>query len=529
MSIFEKYISVINVVFALYFCIVTLIIFGYLPREVAFFAAFLYYSFLILSPTEQGLSLIIRSIPLFIALPLTDSFDNFNIWRIAILLIFLKWGIEKGRIFYSIQRLFSRKYLKDIYKDKKLEVYGSAFLFLTFLSLFIGVNTIESIIRFIYIINIAALFVVVRSVVSEKAELAKIFCKDFMISIGVILLFGFVQFTLSYFVNIELFHFWWAKEVSLNQFGSAWSDIVWERGNTWFSYSGNDLRLRMFSIFPDTHSFPMFIIMGIPAFFTLLFINNKLSLFVEDKIRWTKKLQPKILDDYLLIIITLLVLLSIILSGTRGVWVAFLLPMVLVLFWFTKHGKPYGQYVFISFIFFVIALGMYIGIGSFRQFKDSTAGNAPINRLQSVFDLGETSNSGRIYIWENTLSYIMKEPLWGVGVGNYPLILKEDLTASLAGSSAHNLYLHIAATTGVPSAIFFLLFLYELVKRGIYWVKKGVYDWHTVYQVATVFSILWLSMYLMTDSALFDARAFLGFMVMVGIASGLYNYSKRIS
>lgn len=529
MKILRGYVSYINITF--FFCcfFTTLVILGYLPREVAFFIAFLYYSFLILSPTESGVSLIIRSIPLFIALPITDSFDNFNIWRVAIFLIFIKWGIEKGRIYYFLKRLFNKEYICSSYKNNKLEVYGSAFLLLTSLSVFIGVNTVDSIIRVIYIFNIVALFVVVRSLVSEKSELAKRFCYDFIISIGIVLLFGFVQFSLSYFTDIGLFHFWWSTEISLNQFGSMWSNIVLNSGNTWFSYSGEELRLRMFSIFPDTHSFPMFVIMGIPALFTLLFVNNKLSLFGDNKISFWKKLKVRKKEDYLILFLIFFAFLSIILSGTRGIWVAFLLPMVFALLIFTKHGRPYGQYVIISFVIFAMAMVAYIGIGSFKQFQDSETGDASISRLQSVFDFGETSNSGRLYIWKTTLNYIATEPIWGVGIANYPLILRENMTASLAGSSAHNIYLHIASTTGVPSAILFMLFLYEIIKRGMYLVRKGEVEWMSAYQVVTCFAVLWLAMYLMTDSALFDARAFMAFMVMVGIAAGLYSHKKRLS
>lgn len=528
MKIVSKYCSYLNVTFFLCCLFTTLIIFGYLPREVAFFVAFLYYSFLIFSPTEKGVSLIIRSIPLFIALPITDSFDNFNIWRIAILLIFLKWGIEKGRIYYFIKRLFNKEYICSSYRNNKLEVYGSIFLLLTALSVLIGVNVTESIIRVIYIANIVALFVVVRSLVSEKAEVAKKFCYDFIISIGVVLLFGFVQFSLSYFTDIGLFHFWWSTEVSMNQFGSMWSNIVLNSGNTWFSYSGEELRLRMFSIFPDTHSFPMFVIMGIPALFTLLFVNNKLSLFNDNKIRFWKKLKVKNKEDYIILFLVFFAFLSIILSGTRGIWVAFLLPMVLVLLILTKRSRPYGQYVVISFVIFAFAMATYIGIGSFKQFQDSETGDASISRLQSVFDFGETSNSGRIYIWKKTIQYIVEEPVWGVGIANYPFILRENMTASLAGSSAHNIYLHIASTTGVPSAIFFMLFLYEIIKRGMYSARKEKAEWMNVYQVATGFAVLWLAMYLMTDSALFDARAFMAFMVMVGVSAGLYSHKEKL-
>ena len=61
----------------------------------------------------------------------------------------------------------------------------------------------------------------------------------------------------------------------------------------------------------------------------------------------------------------------------------------------------------------------------------------------------ETSNSGRIYIWKQSLESVIASPVFGVAIGNYPVILNQDVSLAKAGSSAHNLFLQIAAEIGL--------------------------------------------------------------------------------
>lgn len=68
-----------------------LIIFGTVPRWFAFVLAAFLILYTLLSSLEDATVMFVRSIPLFIALPITQSFDNMNTWRIIALIIFLRW------------------------------------------------------------------------------------------------------------------------------------------------------------------------------------------------------------------------------------------------------------------------------------------------------------------------------------------------------------------------------------------------------------------------------------------------------
>ena len=352
--------------------------------------------------------------------------------------------------------------------------------------------------------------------------------------------------------------------VSVAQYGQQWGDIVTNFGNTWFSYSGNTLRLRMFSTFPDSHSFPMYIIMTFPALFVWArekFGESflKASLFgprsprssgsvplrsrrktptgdqafsapraPQSELSKNPQNNPRSYFKGNLVSLSLLmgfalINLGLILSGTRGIWLASIVALfVMALFKITKVDKKYSHIVLVSFLIFLLMFPLYFGIVSFRQFQDTEfEGSASFARLRSVIDFGETSNQGRIYIWKKSVEYIVHSPVWGVGIGNYPVVLSEPQSASAAGASAHNLYLHIASTIGIPGLLAFLWMMFEIVKEGIRYLKERGEDKWALYFAMMLFSLAWVGAYLMTDAALYDGRALLGFMALIGMGVGL--------
>ena len=187
------------------------------------------------------------------------------------------------------------------------------------------------------------------------------------------------------------------------------------------------------------------------------------------------------------------VYLAIILSGTRGIWLAsvpvFVLAMILRKFSF-KNLIPF-------FLLFIVAWPIFTS----PQFLLAHGGLFR-NRVKSIFDWRETSNKARIEIWKASLTSIKHHPVLGVGIGNFPVVLAERLELSDAGSSAHNLYLHVTAEMGIFALIVLLWFLWLVLKK--------LYDLQvTIYFSSMLLFLPWVLAYVMTDVALFDERAFL--------------------
>jgi len=266
-----------------------------------------------------------------------------------------------------------------------------------------------SIKRVIYFINLSLVPIVVTSLMRDKLLKLKPMLQSMLIPGLIVAAFGFVQLLSTYFVDIWSFHLFWGEQINLGLYGSEWSRITMG-ANTWFAYYGEQLSLRMFSTFPDSHSFPIFVLLAIPALYALKKRN----------------------------ILVAFLLLAAILSGTRGIWLAFLAPIILSLILF-RRIKLWRHFV-IFILLFVVAYPIFAS----PQFRTDNS-DLLTRRIRSIIDFSETSNSGRLAIWKATASSIKERPLLGVGIGNYPVILDQVVDSTRAGSSAHNIYLHIAA------------------------------------------------------------------------------------
>ncbi len=100
----------------------------------------------------------------------------------------------------------------------------------------------------------------------------------------------------------------------------------------------------------------------------------------------------------------------------------------------------------------------------------------------------------RTSLWDHSLKGIREHPLTGMG----PLTLTEDvldaraadigtrlfLTTKQSGFNAHNYYLHIMLTTGIPGLLIFLLFIYNLFKQIIRAMREAPNPESRVFQEA---------------------------------------------
>lgn len=477
--------SKLNWVFVIQLILFSLIVIGVLPRSVVLYLAVALAVYVLFASLEDATIFFVRSIPFFIAIPLTATFDNFNTWRILAGIIFLKWLWPKIRNF-------------------KLQTYTILLLFLlsAVLSIIPAPDKMLAVKRIIYFLNLSLIGVVIYDL-AQKNDFAKRLIKNISIPVIAVTMVGFVQLGSTYLMDIYQFMGFWAGKVQFNQFGAGWSYIVYNLGNTWFAYYGEQISLRMFSLFPDSHSFPQFILLGLPAIFVVFFNRKKI-----------------------LIPLVSSVFLAAILTGTRGIWAAGAVSALIALFlmfWFKKIDlsqsnqkifKKISIHLAIFFALFIIAFPIFAS-PQFRLYKMDS--DLLAKRVRSIINFGETSNKERIRIWKLSLESIKKHPLLGVGVGNFPVVLNQDLALAKAGSSAHNIYLQIATEMGIPALIFALWFLWVLMQK-IYINFATSRDWGiTIYNGAALIFVPWVLVYCLTDVALFDERAFLLFVTIVSL------------
>lgn len=523
--VLSRYLTKLNIVFAMQLILVALTVLDVLPREAFLFSASIFVLFALFEPIEETVFLIARSIPILVALPITDTFDSLNMWRIIVLIIFLKWFFNSqfSAFIENLKNIFAKigkplEMFKFAWNEWRIE-FLAAFLFLiSVLSLLKADDLGIAVKRIIYFVNLGMLFFVVRAVISTHSassgfkENLKRLALNVLISGVIVVAVGIIQLATSYLIYIDNFAEFWALQFNQTLYGSAWANIA-INANTWFAYYYDTIHLRMFASFPDTHSFPLYLLMTI-CFAITLVISEKRKQF-----------------KYALYFFIALASAGLILSGTRGIWASIVFPIMFLIYllWKKYADKNLLAYAAIPLIFFIALLPFsYIVFGS-TQFKlKQSAQHQDVlrERIKSIIDTNETSNQGRIHIWKETLKSIAQNPLLGVGIGNFPTVLKQNPTATKAGSSAHNLYLNTFAELGIFGFIVFMILIYEILKSAWKLFAGDKQPFERFFGLNVAIYLIWILWYSMTDVAIYDERAFLLLMILLGaiFAIKLRNY-----
>ncbi|MBU1177576.1 O-antigen ligase family protein [Patescibacteria group bacterium] len=489
-----------------------LMVFNILPRELGLFVTGLLIFYFIFSPLEDSLWVFIASIPLFVALPITESFDTMANWRILLIVLFLVLFFKQG---------ISIKLLKNNFKYYQAEYLTGIFLLIAIASLFVADDLFIGVKKIIFLINIFLLYIIIRNLIYKNKEIIPKIMNAMKVAIGLVLGVGFLQLIMVFFMNLHKFWYLWDRNVINVFYGIDLSNLL-SYSNTWFSYYSYQLpTLRMFSIFPDSHSFAFFCILSIPFFLTAIFTH-------KDNLKIKK---------VFLYFIFISCLLAIIFSGSRGAWVSalgvfliFLFIALLcflkkIIFWKKQIQLILGCFI-IFFILFPIAsvilfMPQYIELG-----RDAISNASLFERTRSIIDFTEMSIKGRLEIWQRTVDSIIIRPLLGVGIGNFPLILNEDFSFSKKGSSAHNLYLDFAAEIGVFALFVLLVVFWKILKRAWYFFQgkiKGNSSYLNIWIGFFVIAFLWILSYSLFDVVLLNDKVLLFFMANIAI---LYSYAS---
>ncbi len=386
--------SVLNILYLMQLAVVGLVITGVLPRSVVPFLAAVLIIYLLGAKLEDGVTFFVRSIPFFVAIPITADFDSLNTWRILSGLIFLKWLLRKdiiSLIFKETALLFKKPVI--FFKEHRIFSLVSLLLILAAASAIRADSPLLAAKRIIYFVNLSLIGIVAYDLLRRSNDFTQRLIKNISIPVIIAALVGMVQLISTYFMDIFQFVDFWAGKVELGLFGSAWANIAL-KANTWFSYYGDQLSLRMFSLFPDSHSFPIFLLLGLPAVFAVA-LRKMASAQNSLKTMFFSRAS-------LLIVFVPIIFLAAILSGTRGIWASGLgaVGVVLGVLWLIKkQGVEEGQknifkYVASYFAIFFLLFGAAYYIFSSDQFKVSKSDSVMFGRrVRSVLDIGETSNA----------------------------------------------------------------------------------------------------------------------------------------
>ena len=301
-----------------------LVVVGILPRSIVPWWTVALVAWALWADPKVSTIFFATAIPLFIAIPVTANFDNFNMWRLVSVAIAARWLFTNGHLHLTWQAIRSWPS-----RFKKMPVATGLVVLVVLAVLSVGVapDHAAALKRIIYFANAALVPLVVFALARDDRQWRHTLVSGIAWSAVIVIIAGIVQLISTYLIDVYTFMVVWGEGIQLRQFGSQWSSIAVHQGNTWLAYYGDQLSLRVFSLFPDSHSFPVYV---------LLALSDIAAIALEPVWNaggtlWTR-LGTRARVSVLWLVTGLLLA---VLSGTRGIWAAAILivPLMLATLW----------------------------------------------------------------------------------------------------------------------------------------------------------------------------------------------------
>ena len=176
-------------------------------------------------------------------------------------------------------------------------------------------------------------------------------------------------------------------------------------------------------------------------------------------------------------IVYMILLFCLLCTRTRGAWIGAFTALICYSYvlWYTKNRSK--QMVIRQLIIVLLSLIIII---SFNQISDGAFLKRFVSISTDVTDIlngsenAEKAGSFRFFIWKRVIKMIEEKPIFGFGIENLaePFIerYEKDMIDTMGRvyiiDKAHNEYLNIAVTTGLPSLLVYLLLILNVIKIG---------------------------------------------------------------
>jgi len=408
--------------------------------------------------------ILIISLPFQFALNVGENIDLVTT-RVFIPVIFLLW----------ITKSLARKELRI---PNVVETWLiMLFLFLMSLSLALGRDAGAGARKLLYLFTIFPAFFIALDIFRDK-KWRKRAIAAVVLSGGLSAAVALIQFSLPFFLGFGKAVKLW-ENLAPFFLGNSFGKLV-AANSSWLVNITGETKMRAFGFFPDPHMF---------SFFANLSFFTGLGYFFYKKKIWIGAS-------------LLLMFVAIIFSFSRGAYLGLLAGIFFFLITILKRSK--------------ISKKAIAGIGAILVLIAVFNSNAIFQRLTSSFNLKEGSNAERYRNWTEAVDIIRDYPLGGVGLGNYAHAV-DPSSADRSSIYAHNLFLDIAAETGILSAAVFLFLIVFSIWRNIKnnnIISLGLASGLGAFFVHSIF-----------DTALWSPQVMVVFLTIVAI--GLNVSSKR--
>jgi len=165
---------------------------------------------------------------------------------------------------------------------------------------------------------------------------------------------------------------------------------------------------------------------------------------------------------------------------TRGAILGLIIIFLILIIYFLvqfKNKKINLKYFSKGLLIFTIPLIINLFINNFQTTNFSNQkGNSIAERLETIVSQNDESKNSRLRYWEQSIITALKNPLFGIGIGNWKLKGIEsdvqNLNNYIVPYHSHNDFLEIFAETGIIGFLSFTLFYTSLFVILIFYLYK---------------------------------------------------------
>ncbi len=384
--------------------------------------------------------------------------------RVLAVGIFLLWGVDS---------LFQRRFVVP----RPLPFFlFSSFLLWASASFFWAENASWALRKILFLLSFLPLFFVFFASCRKASLREKIF-RVFAAGAVFAAAFAIIQFCLQFVFGVEkLFHAW-TRSVLPFFLGSAFGESVASYPSLLVNIAGTTV-MRASGAFPDPHMAAFFLGMAVPIAFSFAWDNKSGKI----RKRW--------------LVCAGVILVADLLTFSRGGYVglifgfaAFLLPLLRWEIWGKWALRTGAGIVVVAAVVFASPVG---------------------TRLLSSLSQTDASNVERLRLWQEAAEHILNRPIFGTGLGNYPLVVKPSAEYR-EPIYAHNLFLDIALETGIVGLLFFVLFLcLGILSAWRKWRKDG-----DTFHLALFSALIIFSVHAIFETPLYSVHALPTFLLLL--------------
>ena len=418
------------------------------------------------------LILLIIYLPFQIALNPIPGFDLASI-RVFIILLFLILVIRK-----DFKSLLS----------KNLQKIGLLFfLILSSVSLIGTENVFWGFRKILFFLSIFPLYFLIVALVDNWAKIKKVVLA-LVIASGLIALIGLIQFFAQFIFSLDKVYNFWAVNITPVFSGFSLGTMILAYPS-WLVNVGGITIMRAFSFFSDPHMFSFYLGLTLPLVVVLLLKGYR------------KKL---------LIVIYPLLFIALLLTFTRGAYLAIIITFLVLagLIWKYLGNKKVSILLYLSLLLIIIP---------HTPFSD---------RFYASFDLDEGSNMGRLEMWQQASQTGMDNFWQGVGLGNYSLIVDADLDYRNP-VTAHNLYLDFFSEMGIFTLTVWLILILGTIGQLFEKLINSDNMKEKYVLIGLIGSLVYFSVHSCFETAIYNPSVLALLMVVLGLSTVVLNYATK--